>query len=247
MTDRGWLSEIFLSIEGEGLMVGSPTLFIRMSGCELRCPPCDTKYAWDKKDEFTIYNLNSETQSENPITSDELANLIKSISNDIKRIVITGGEPTGQIDYLLKLLPLLQDRFIICLETSGANCDSLIEVSPYLKELSLDIKLPSVWEVNINYRENLDILKELIESDIKIWLKCVIKEDTPVDELSEMAREISRIKDDISLYIQPLSYDDVNIEKVWTEELIFERLKYILNYLPGARFLPQVHKLLNWK
>jgi len=97
------INEIFYSIQGEGKWAGLPNIFIRTTGCNLRCSFCDTIYAYDEGKEMTI---------------EEILNDISKYS--CKYICITGGEPLLQ-DEVLKLINiLLKDNYKICLETNGS-------------------------------------------------------------------------------------------------------------------------------
>ena len=102
--------EIFESLQGEGARVGEPSLFLRLSGCNLRCRCCDTKYSWD---EFTEYPL------------DELVRVVES--SGLTSIVITGGEPTLQADELIEFFNELGHRKLkSIIETNGTLLNKLI-------------------------------------------------------------------------------------------------------------------------
>ncbi|MEK6860309.1 MAG: radical SAM protein [Nanoarchaeota archaeon] len=119
------ISEIFLSIQGEGIETGLPTIFIRLSGCNLKCSWCDTKYS---------NSLKGKEMSINQI-------LKKCEKFKIKRICITGGEPLVQKKECLELIRLLIKRkYEIIIETNG-SID--IENIPKKTIISLDIKCPS--------------------------------------------------------------------------------------------------------
>lgn len=99
------IKEIFWSFQGEGLRLGYPSIFLRLSGCSLRCPFCDTREAWD----------NGYFQSLAEIV-DQIDHLSREYSRS--QVVITGGEPLEQD--LSALVPALKARnYFICLETNG--------------------------------------------------------------------------------------------------------------------------------
>jgi 7-carboxy-7-deazaguanine synthase len=117
------ISEIFQSIQGEGPDAGKRAIFIRMHGCNLACPWCDTKYAWD---EGNYYEM----------TSQMILDWIYRIPG-IKHIVITGGEPLLQLEDLMPLIETLRESGRhVAVETNGTiipkNLDlfDLIVVSP---------------------------------------------------------------------------------------------------------------------
>jgi len=94
------VSEIFFSIQGEGYVIGLPSNFIRLSGCNLRCKWCDTKYAWEEYTEMTEKEI------------------VRQLNWRIKRVTITGGEPLLQN---LGTLVAMLDRlgYSIIIETNG--------------------------------------------------------------------------------------------------------------------------------
>ncbi len=127
------VSEIFYSIQGEGLLAGVPSVFIRLSGCPLRCKWCDTAYAWDPAEgDF--------------MSISDIVNKVASFN--CRHIVVTGGEPL-EVDSLDKLLEqLTASGFHITLETaalkySSIPCD-LVSISP---------KLSNSYPDNIDLRE----------------------------------------------------------------------------------------------
>lgn len=120
------VNEIFYSIEGEGQWQGFPTIFIRLSGCNLKCKWCDTSYE------------NFEKMGLNQI-------LKKIITFPCKRIKITGGEPLLQdIEPLIKLLK--QEGYIIALETNGTLFDD--DIFEMVDLICMDIKSPSSHEIS---------------------------------------------------------------------------------------------------
>lgn len=142
------ISEIFYSLQGESKTVGLPTVFIRLTGCPLRCQYCDTSYAFS----------GGETQS--------IASIIAEVSNyNTRYITVTGGEPLAQ-PACLELLKQLADKgYSVSLETSGA-----IDISAVDARISkvMDLKTPASAEeqrnlyANLQYMEAKDQLKFVI-------------------------------------------------------------------------------------
>lgn len=147
------VNEIFYSIQGEGILIGIPTVFVRTTGCNLRCKWCDTKYSHMKGEELTI----------------------KNIINEIKRystnnICLTGGEPLIQKDCNILLEELINQSFNVILETNGSLCLKDIPCSERLL-ISMDIKTPSSkMHEKVDFT-NLEILK------IKDQVKFVISDE----------------------------------------------------------------------
>lgn len=106
--------EIFVSIQGEGVTAGVPSVFLRLAACNLHCTWCDTKYTWD----WTAYDPKVETAQ---WPAEELASQITALAP--RNLVLTGGEPLLQQRELTPLLGTLVDfGFRIEVETNGTLC-----------------------------------------------------------------------------------------------------------------------------
>jgi len=118
------VSEIFLSLNGEGLLIGVPTIFVRLSGCNLQCTWCDTTYAWEKGTEKTIKQVIEE---------------VRTCDNGFcDWVLITGGEPLLQeIDGLVRKL---KNEYKIGIETNGSIYKDVLQMCDFI---SADIKPPS--------------------------------------------------------------------------------------------------------
>ena len=146
------VNEIFYSIQGEGILVGVPSIFLRLTGCNLRCSFCDTKYAYLQGKEMSI-----------PAILDKIKKFTCT------NICITGGEPLLQKDTIKLIETLLQKNYKICLETNGSiSIKKLVEKKSLV--ISLDIKCPSSGSheqmniKNISYLSEKDQLKFIINN-----------------------------------------------------------------------------------
>jgi 7-carboxy-7-deazaguanine synthase len=140
--------EIFYSLQGESSRVGLPTIFIRLSGCPMRCHYCDTAYAF---------------QGGSMMTIDEIMEAIKKYHTHY--VTVTGGEPLAQKEVLSLLKVLADQNFKVSLETGGGL--SIKEVDPRIK-IILDIKTPESGEEKKNYWENLNFIH--LKDEIKFVL-----------------------------------------------------------------------------
>ena len=129
------ITEIFLSLQGETRTVGLPTIFIRLTGCPLRCGYCDTAYAFSGGTNYTI---------------DEIIQTISQYKTNY--VSVTGGEPLAQKDCIELLTTLCDLNYIVSLETSGAL--DISEVDPRVVKI-VDIKTPGSLEVAKNNFNNL--------------------------------------------------------------------------------------------
>jgi len=132
------VTETFVSIQGEADAVGWPTLFIRLTGCPLRCVYCDTQYAFYGGDWRTL---------------DELLDVARG--SGVRHVCVTGGEPLAQRACLDLLAALCDDGYRVSLETSGA-----MDVAPVDPRVSrvVDLKTPDSGESARNRFGNLDVL-----------------------------------------------------------------------------------------
>ena len=126
--------EIFYSLQGESSRVGLPTIFIRLSGCPMRCYYCDTAYAF---------------QGGSMMEIDDIMASIKQY--DTRFVTVTGGEPLAQKEVLNLLKALADSNYEVSIETGGGL--SIKEVDPRIK-IILDIKTPESGEEKKNHWEN---------------------------------------------------------------------------------------------
>jgi organic radical activating enzyme len=232
-----YIFEIFQSIEGEGLRAGILSIFIRFSGCNLKCPPCDTKYSLEERpEECSVYNNDRKENIENPISVDVLTKII-SKDRKTKRIVLTGGEPLLHAGFIEELAKDIQYEYDICVETNGTMPHRLARVIPYISEVSCDVKLKSVWGVSqdeVKLKRFLKIAKQRF-----VWVKCVIKPSTAVKEIENISRLVASVSPIIPLIFHPLDRSgDFTIDKIG---VVLERAG---KHLFDVRFLPRIHKIL---
>lgn len=136
--DRLKITEIFLSLQGEARDAGWPTVFVRLTGCPLRCQYCDTAYAFFGGEWRGI---------------DEI--LAEVASHGVRHVCVTGGEPLAQKRCIDLLRRLCDAGYRVSLETSGAI--DVADVDPRVSRV-VDIKTPGSAEVERNRWENLPLL-----------------------------------------------------------------------------------------
>lgn len=131
--------EIFASIQGESTYAGMPCVFVRMTGCNLRCSYCDTTYAYDEGKDMS---------------EDEIIGFVKKYG--IKLVEITGGEPLLQKDILSLTEKLLDDGFSVLIETNGSVSIKDIDKRAVI---IIDIKTPKSGMSDKMNLDNLNLLK----------------------------------------------------------------------------------------
>ena len=129
------VTEIFHSLQGESRTIGWPTVFVRLTGCPLRCVWCDTAYAFSGGSRKSI-----------PDILDAVAGF------EARHVCVTGGEPLAQPDCLLLLDALVEAGYEVSLETSGAL--DIAGVNPKVVKV-MDLKPPGSGEAAANRFENL--------------------------------------------------------------------------------------------
>jgi 7-carboxy-7-deazaguanine synthase len=133
------IHEIFHSLQGESSRVGLPTVFVRLTGCPMRCVYCDTAYAFSGGSNIEIADI-----------------LAKVAEFSTPYVTVTGGEPLAQKDCLVLLRQLCDAGYSVSLETGGA-----IDISPVDERVSviLDVKTPGSGEEKNNLWGNLSHIK----------------------------------------------------------------------------------------
>jgi 7-carboxy-7-deazaguanine synthase len=166
------VNEIFYSIQGESSYAGRPCVFVRLTGCNLRCSYCDTRYAYEEGEDL------------------EIGEIINRVTSYRCRLVeITGGEPLIQNGTPLLIQMLLDLGFEVLLETNGSMDISVID-NRCVK--ILDIKCPSSGEAKRNYLENLKRLQP--NDEIKFAIGSKEDYDYAKNILSFMNRANGNIK-----------------------------------------------------
>lgn len=159
--ERLRLTEIFLSLQGEARSIGWPTVFVRLTGCPLRCQYCDTAYAFHGGQWWQIDDILSEVAS-----------------HGARHVCVTGGEPLAQKRCIGLLARLCDAGYEVSLETSGAI--DIAEVDPRVSRV-LDIKTPDSKEAHRNLWSNLALLTARDQVKLVIcsredydWAKAVV-------------------------------------------------------------------------
>ena len=139
MAQRLRISEIFLSLQGESRTVGWPTVFVRLTGCPLRCRYCDTEYAFTGGEWMEL---------------DEIVGRVREMG--VRHVTVTGGEPLAQPAAGELLSRLCDQGLSVSLETSGAL--SVAGLDPRVVKV-MDLKTPGSGESHRNHWPNLDHLR----------------------------------------------------------------------------------------
>jgi 7-carboxy-7-deazaguanine synthase len=170
------ITEIFSSIQGEGLRQGEPTLFIRFSGCNLKCSFCDTKYAWKEGHPYSVARVLDEIKK-------------KKQTYPAQWICLTGGEPLGQ-DIAELVRKLKKEGLKIQVETNGTVYRTLpvdwYSVSPK----------PNEYDCRPEYRNKANEVKIVVTQNLNLEsiqrLRVMFPEKTPLLLQPQSNRKWSR-------------------------------------------------------
>jgi len=222
---KGRISEVFDSVQGEGLYVGERQIFVRFFGCNLRCKFCDTKL-----DAFKEYEPR------------ELLRELKLYEDDYHSVSFTGGEPLLQKDFLKETLKLTrEDGFRNYLETNGTLPDELGEVIDYLDIVAMDMKLPSstgefpCWRMHKKFLETA--------SRKEVFVKIVICKSTHIEDIINAFDLIEGINPAVTVVLQP----DSNETSFALDSKIESYKMLCENHFLSGCTIPQMHKFIGVK
>lgn len=219
------ISEIFYSLQGEGQLAGVPSVFVRTSGCNLRCNWCDTPYAsWNPEG--------------TPMDVDAILAEVKKFP--ARHVVLTGGEPMIAPDIHELAFQLQERNYHITIETAatvrprGIACD-LASLSPKLAHSAPDARLDDTWRrKHAELRWQPEVVADWIGTARDYQLKFVVSSEADVTELEGMLRETDCEIPPSKVLLMP---EGVTVEALrsrtgWLGELCKAR---------GYRYAPRLH------
>lgn len=218
--DRFLVNEVFYSIQGEGVSIGLPAIFLRLQVCNLTCDWCDTRYTWDSNHpDFYKYR---------EFTLDALVPLLESYP--CRRLIITGGEPFLHAAAIEQLLERLDPEWQIEIETNGTlpGRASIRERC----QLNISPKLPSAHN---RARAIRPAVLELLKQSRNPWFKFVVADRTDFEAMVKVIDECGLPHEKI--IVMPEGQDPTTLAEHALEvvELVKEK---------GYRLLPRLHVLL---
>jgi 7-carboxy-7-deazaguanine synthase len=216
------ISEIFYSIQGEGILAGVPSVFVRTSGCNLRCTWCDTPYtSWNPEGaEMTVGSVASAARK-----------------YGASHVVITGGEPmlTAEVVELTKSLKVSGDIHIT-IETAGTvyqpvACD-LMSISPKLANSTPHDREGGRWAAQHDrLRYQPDILKRLM-SEFPYQLKFVVAAPSDLEEIHKTVQQTGAVPERVVLMPEGTTREKLRERAPWIAEIAKQE---------GFRYGPRLH------
>ncbi|MEQ1904735.1 MAG: 7-carboxy-7-deazaguanine synthase QueE [Pirellulaceae bacterium] len=203
------ISEIFVSRQGEGFLVGTNSVFLRTSGCNLRCSFCDTP--------FTSWNPDGKNVPQKDV-------VFQVLSYEVEHVVITGGEPmlAPEIESLTQQLAKHHKHLTI--ETAGTiyrevACD-LMSISPKLSNSTPSVERAGAWaQRHEKTRIQLDVLRQLI-ARFPYQLKFVVAEPHDREEIELLLAQIGNVdRDRVLLMPEGIDVPTLKAREEWLKPL----------------------------
>jgi 7-carboxy-7-deazaguanine synthase len=228
------LSEIFTSIEGEGILFGTKTLFVRMAGCHLKCRWCDTSYA------LPMYSGNSYS----------IDYVKKLIANHLQpftyKVNFTGGEPLVQHEAVIELAKFVREKGLTTyLESACYDSDRFAKLLPYIDICKVEFKMSDSEVVDMNHYDKLlqneiRCLMTSVSNRKITYIKIVVTNSTDTKEFAVLVGNIFQhvsTEDIDGFVIQPSD----TIDKPTTERLL-RFYDIVCPHYQEVRIIPQLHK-----
>ncbi len=227
------ITEIFSSIQGEGLFVGAKQIFVRFKDCNLSCGFCDE----------------SKDARGKAYTPAELINEIRLLAEQNgmhHSISLTGGEPLCHANFLSHFLPLLRkESGKSYLETNGTLPHELSRIIDLIDIVAMDIKLPSSTGERGFWEEHLEFLKIALKK--MVFVKSIVTPETTPDDIRKAVTLIRSLGKDIPFILQPVTPVKAS-DKGVDNKILLEFLEIgIENKLECIRVIPQTHKMMGMK
>ena len=243
------MSEVFSAIQGEGALVGHRQVFLRLTGCNIRCVYCDQPEALERRPGPCRIERTPGRRDWDDVTSPlPFADVVRAVDRLWRAVPhhsvsVTGGEPLLQAARLAGLAPLLAERgHRLPLETNGMLVDGLARVLRWLSHVSMDVKLDSVDAQGVSLAVHRRFL-ELAVAACPTSVKVVVGAGTRAQELEEAVAMVAEVAPAAEVFLQPVTpFGEVT--EAPTPERVLELHDRALRLHPGTRVVPQTHKLI---
>ena len=231
--NKAQITEIFSSIQGEGIFLGAKQIFVRFKTCNLDCAFCDVPKDLEPK-AYSVYELMKKVKD------------MEASKGPHHSVSLTGGEPLLYADFLrIFLNELRKKNFKTYLETNGTLPDELLKVADLVDIIAMDFKLPSSTGERAFWNEHAEFLK--IAAKKKVFVKAVVTTSTEEKDIEKAISLIKKIRVDIPLILQPATPVKSSDRHVNSDML----LRFVdigsRSGMDSVRVIPQVHKVLGVK
>lgn len=240
------ISEIFSSIQGEGKYVGCRQLFIRLIGCNMDCPYCDTNnLAHDKTVPCLLEKAagwQGDLKLDNPVNMEDILPYIKyRLQSPHHSVSVTGGEPLLFTDFIRALAKEIQPFNVpLFLETNGTLPKQLEKVIDVVDIISMDMKLPSDVK-KAHWQEHEQFLRLAAQKDV--YVKIVVSAESAQADFIKALDIIKNVDENILLVLQPITPLGGLHEAPPQKMLDWQSMA--MQSLKNVRVIPQTHKMMN--
>lgn len=207
-----YVSEVYSAIQGEAALVGERQVFVRLSGCNIRCAYCDQPEALEKKPGPCRIELSPGRRdweiAASPLAVADVAAAITCAWRALPHhsVSVTGGEPLVQPGALRELLPLLAEEGMpVQLETNGMLSGALARVLPWLTYVSMDVKLDSVDHQHVALKRHVRFLEIAAGASRSVWVKVVVGASTTPEDVVAAAGMVEAVDPRIEIFLQPVT------------------------------------------
>jgi organic radical activating enzyme len=261
---HGHLSELFCSIQGEGLLVGERQIFVRTAGCVATCSWCDTVYSKVQTPRFVIHsNPHGEPKPwrPNPVSLDDVvADVVEMAEANapVRTVSITGGEPLEQPGFVGPLAQRLREKgFLIYLETAGLHPEALASVIDDVDVIAADIKLASATGTDHReaHRNFLGVWRGSAFDPARAgarpaFVKVIVDLKADVKEIEAAAMLVAELSRKIPMVIQPESETlmgrrSTREDRAALLDLVGAGARAAAVHVDVVRVIPQTHKVLH--
>ncbi len=253
--EKGYITELFSSFQGEGPYAGRRQIFIRFAGCHLSCFYCDTAYARDPKPGFcTVFGSEASSKNrsiENPLPSSLVIDIVKGLKTlDLHSISYTGGEPLLSASFVKEIAKEAKSMHLKnFIETNGYSASAFASIADYFDFASIDIKLRNHRAVAENeydnlYRNAMDCIKISADKGLETIVKVVVLKNTSVKEIETICSDLADFN--VKFVLQPVTVPPhlQHADVVPGVEELFALSETAGRFLQDVMVLPQVHKIM---
>ena len=228
--------EIFTSVEGEGILYGTKTLFVRLAGCPFDCFYCDTQEALpaDSGTEYTI--------------QEAIGLVDENLQENTFKVNFTGGDPLMQHEAVAEMARHVQSRGVATyLESSCFDAERFSHILPHLDYAKVEFKTPDSEFVregthDMMHKSALECLREAVRAGTTTYIKVVVSGRTSPQYVGELAGEVFGA-------VPPESVSGFVIQPTWgieepSLETLMDMYDRVYPVYDGVRIVPQMHKYI---
>ena len=247
------VTEVFSAIQGEAALVGARQVFVRLTGCNIRCGYCDQPEALERQPgpcriERTPGRRDWD-QTSSPLAIGAVVDAVDALDAGLRHhsVSLTGGEPLMQSTRVAALARRLSAHgHDVMLETNGTLVAALERSLPWLRYVSMDLKLGSVDGARVSAATQERFLRTALDSDATTWVKVVVGADTDTDEFDRAVETVAACAGPgggPEVFLQPVTPFGT-VERAPSPGQVLELQERALRRHPRVRVVPQTHKAI---